>query len=85
MDSIQHLPEASRFQIPIGDDMAVADYRIAGDEILFTHTFVPPAARGKGIAEALVRTALAFAREQKLQPVPVCSYVQRFMERHPEL
>jgi predicted GNAT family acetyltransferase len=40
--------------------------------------------RGKGLAESLVRTALAWARVEKLKVVPQCSYVARFIERHSE-
>jgi predicted GNAT family acetyltransferase len=51
---------------------------------VFTHTVVPPELRGRGIAEALVRAALADARAAGRKVVPACSYVARFMERHRE-
>jgi predicted GNAT family acetyltransferase len=40
--------------------------------------------RGKGLAESLVRAALAWARAEKLKVVPQCSYVARFIELHAE-
>jgi predicted GNAT family acetyltransferase len=32
----------------------------------------------------MVRSALAWARGEKLKVVPQCSYTARFIERHPE-
>ena len=49
-----------------------------------THTEVPPAFEGRGIAAALVREALAWARAQGLKVWPLCSYVAVYMRRHPE-
>jgi predicted GNAT family acetyltransferase len=85
MNAIEHIPEKGRFQVSVEGELAVADYQMRGNEMLFTHTFVPPAARGKGIAEALVRRALEFAKEQSYKPVPLCSYVVTFLKRYPEL
>jgi len=53
-------------------------------KMIFTHTVVPPELRGRGIAEKLVRTALAEARAAGRKVVPQCSYVARFIERHTE-
>jgi predicted GNAT family acetyltransferase len=49
-----------------------------------THTFVPGELRGRGLAEQLVRAALEHARAEKLRVVPACSYVAKYIERHPE-
>jgi uncharacterized protein len=64
--------------------LSVADYQKRDDTMVFTHTFVPPELRGRGIAEKLVRAALEHAREEKLRVVPACSYVAVFIERHKE-
>jgi predicted GNAT family acetyltransferase len=45
---------------------------------------VPPELRGRGIAEQLVRAALADARTAGNKVVPACSYVAKFIERHHE-
>jgi predicted GNAT family acetyltransferase len=49
-----------------------------------THTGVPRELEGRGIAAALVETALTWAREQGYKVVPLCSYVRRYIGRHPE-
>jgi len=45
---------------------------------------VPPALRGQGVAEKLVRAALASAEQEGRWVVPQCSYVTAFIARHPE-
>jgi predicted GNAT family acetyltransferase len=72
----------SRFEAEADGQLAVADYVVEGDRITFTHTFVPAALRGRGIAEKLVRAALDYARAEKRKVVPACSYVAAFVERH---
>lgn len=77
-------PTKSRFEVRLGDRLAVVDYRIEGDRMIFTHTEVPSAFRGQGIAEKLVLAGFQSARERNLKIVPLCSYVVAMLERHPE-
>lgn len=81
---IIHNEASHRFEASLDGRLAVAEYRINGERILFTHTEVPPEFRGKGIAEKLVLAGFAFARQNNLKIVPVCSYVVRVLERHPD-
>lgn len=55
-----------------------------GEARIADHTYVPPEARGKGIAAALVDALIADAREQGFKIVPQCSYVEAAFRRHPE-
>lgn len=82
--AVRHNVAASRFETTVGGGLAVADYELQADSVIFTHTLVPPAARGRGVAEGLVRAALGWAKEKPLRVVPACSYVARFIDRHPE-
>jgi len=82
--TVQHNPAASRFESHVGPHLAVADYVLEDGRMVFTHTYVPTALRGQGIAEKLVRAALAFAQEEKRKVVPECSYVAAFIDRHKE-
>ena len=54
------------------------DIRIA------THTVVPPAIGGRGIAGLLVERLIADAREQGFRIVPQCSYVEAKFDKNPE-
>ena len=82
--AVRHNPAASRFEIDTDGHLSVIDYERGDRAITFTHTFVPPELRGRGLAEQLVRAALAHARAEQWRVVPACSYVARFIERHPE-
>lgn len=79
-----HNEAEHRFEARLLGELAVCDYERESNRLVFTHTFVPPGLRGRGIAETLVRAALDYARAQKLQIVPACSYVAAFVERHRE-
>lgn len=76
---IQHQLEQQRFVLQLDGAEAVLDYALSGDSINFHHTFVPPAFRGKGLAEKLVRHGLAWARQQQYQISASCWYVQKFL------
>ena len=80
---VRHNTTAKRFEADIEGDLALLDYEIEKHSMVLTHTFVPPPLRGRGIAEALVRAALDYARLEKHSIVPACSYVARFVARHP--
>ena len=83
--NIIHNAERRRFEAGLdGGDIAHADYRMDGDVMRLVHTEVPVAHEGKGIAGALVRAAIAYAREHQLRVQPGCSYVRSYMQRHPE-
>jgi uncharacterized protein len=76
---IQHLPQQQRFVLQVDGAEAVLDYQLAGNSIDFTHTFVPPEFRGKGLAEKLVRYGLAWAKTEQLNIRASCWYVQKFL------
>ncbi|QYM79906.1 N-acetyltransferase [Horticoccus luteus] len=80
---VRHNAAAHRYELAADGDVAVAEYQIDGHTITFTHTWVPPALRGRGLAEQLVRQALDDARADARRVVPQCSYVARFISRHP--
>jgi len=82
--AVVHNPAENRYEITIEDHLAVAEYVTEDGRQVFTHTLVPPELRGRGLAEALVRTALNDARAAGRRVVPACSYVARFIEKNPE-
>ena len=78
-------PEKHRFELDLGDgSMALAEYNLLHGKIVFTHTEVPSAHEGQGIGSALIRFALAAARERGLEVVPICPFVAAYMKRHRE-
>jgi uncharacterized protein len=73
-----------RFEIDLGDELAIAEYRLVNDRIVFTHTLVPKAHEGRGHGSALAEAGLAYAREQGLMAVPRCRFFAAYIAGHPE-
>ena len=83
--TVRHDPEGTRFVVQLPDGEAQLFYAPFGDDILdLQHTEVPPSGQGEGVGDALVRAALAYAREHQLQVMATCPYVQAWLRRHPE-
>ena len=59
---INHNSRAHRFETKVDGVPCVLDYTLEGDVMTITHTIVPSAVGGRGIASNLVRTALDTAR-----------------------
>lgn len=81
---VVHNEAAGRFEAVVDGLLSVCEYRLQGGQLLLTHTEVPPALAGRGIAAALVAANLDWARARGLRVRPLCSYVATYMRRHPE-
>jgi predicted GNAT family acetyltransferase len=81
---VRHNAIQNRYELATEHGTAVAVYSVQGECAIFTHTEVPLADRGNGIASRLVRAALDDTRRQGLKVVPACSFVVAFVHRHPE-
>ncbi len=81
---VQHNLDQHRFECRVDGLLCVADYHLTGGVMHMTHTDVPAALGGRGIAAKLVAAALEHARSAKLKVDPACSYVRLYMQRHPE-
>ncbi len=79
-ERVQHDSAAGRFVY----GPAVAEYRMEGNRMIFTHTWVPPELRGQGVAGKLIREGLEYARREGKRVEPQCSYVEAYLSRHPE-
>jgi predicted GNAT family acetyltransferase len=85
MSEIRDNKQRSQYETTIDGETAYVAYdREGADRIVFTHTIVPDALSGRGLAGELVKFALDDARSQGLKVVPQCSYVQSYLKRHPE-
>jgi predicted GNAT family acetyltransferase len=75
---------ASRFEIAVDGSLALIAYVRDGNTITFTHTQVPPALEGRGLASSMARAALEHAQAQGLIVIPLCPFVASYIRRHPE-
>lgn len=83
--SIHHDFDAHRFETSVDGHRCELDYELADDVMTITHTGVPAAVGGRGIAGKLVAAAFAAARAAGWKVRPACSYAAGYAQRHPEL
>jgi predicted GNAT family acetyltransferase len=81
---VVHNTAAKRFEISLDGKIAFSKYLLVGEKIIIEHTEVPVELEGNGIASLIVRTALDYARAQKLKVMPLCPFTAGFIHRHPE-
>lgn len=81
---IRHEPDQHRFVTTVEGVDATLQYRLEEGCMVITHTLVPDAVGGRGIAAGLTRAAFDHARDAGLQVRPACSYAAGWAERHPE-
>ena len=77
-------PEQKRFELDTDAGLAVAEYRRESDTLIIFHTEVPPALRGQGLGDKLVRGVLEDLRRRQLKVVPRCWFVRAFIDSNPE-
>lgn len=82
---ITHNTKESCFEAFLdGKQIGLADYRRNGQNLTFTHTEVDPACQGQGVADTLIHVALEYARAEQFTVTPICWFVERYIQRHPE-
>ncbi|CAN5224519.1 GNAT family N-acetyltransferase [soil metagenome] len=82
--TVQNNEPESRYELAVDGALAIAAYERRDGALIFTHTEVPTALEGRGIASRLIKGALDDARAQGLKVVPLCAFVAAYIERHPE-
>ena len=81
----QRKPWKGQFEIERDGETARSAYEVDNEGwISLLHTFVPPALRGRGIANELARMGLEYAKEHRLKVDVVCPVVFHFTTKHPE-
>jgi len=75
----------SRYELLLdGEVVGVADYRDTGDALVFPHTEIDVAHRGKGLGEILVRAAMDDVKAIDRAVVPTCWFVREFLDANPD-
>ena len=81
---VVHNAAQKRFEIQLGDQIAMVKYILGSSEIIFTHTEVPEAFEGQGVASKIAKVAVEYAKAQGLRIRPMCPYMSAYIQRHPE-
>lgn len=82
---IKHDTYNQKFFTILDSKEAYLKYIITGEKTInMIKTYVPPELRGKGIAAKVVQAGLLFAQKNNYKVIPSCSYVDTYIEQHPE-
>lgn len=84
MSNVDHDSSAHRFTTEVDGIRAELDYTLADGVMTITHTVVPPAIGGRGIAAELMEAALSAARAAGWAVNPACSYAKSYLAKHPQ-
>lgn len=83
--TVENQPERHRYEVTCGGTLAgLMTYRQEGEQLDLVHTEILPEYEGKGLAAQLVARALDDVRARGQLVVPSCSYVAKFVQRHPQ-
>ncbi len=82
--SIENNSSLQRFEWVEDGILSVLDYQLQDGVMVISHTGVPEAVGGRGIAADLTRYALDTARENGWKVRALCSYAAAYIKRHPE-
>ena len=77
-------PAAHRFETTVEGHLAIAEYNLIKDGVVFTHTEVPKVLEGRGIGSALIKAGLAWARAENRKVMPQCPFFAAYMKKHTE-
>jgi predicted GNAT family acetyltransferase/glutaredoxin len=79
------VPESNRYELRLGGRVVgLAAYRRRDGRIALTHTEVDESLAGRGFGSRLAAAALDDAGRQGLDVIPLCPFIARYIERHPE-
>ncbi|MGB3304455.1 GNAT family N-acetyltransferase [Gordonia sp. (in: high G+C Gram-positive bacteria)] len=86
---ITHIASRERYRADVLEadaplEVGYVDYTQDGDRLALTHTVVYDRFGGRGYAGELVKHVLDDIRANGQTVVPVCSYVQSYVKKHPE-
>jgi predicted GNAT family acetyltransferase len=75
---------AKRLELAVDGGTAFIEYKLSGHTLFLIHTEVPKELEGKGVGSAIILKALQYAKENGYEIVPLCPFVQTYLERHKE-
>ena len=82
---IADVPDRHRYVATIdGQEAGYLAYEQNGSVRDLQHTVVQEEFGGRGIGSALIRFAIADIRGRGEKLIPTCSFVKRYLERHPD-
>lgn len=79
-----HNEQESKYEYHIDGFIAYINYHEQNGNIHLTHTIVPEALAGKGLAKILLEDVLEQLKKDNKKAVAQCSYIIKYLEKHPD-
>jgi len=79
-----HNKDENKYEFHIDDYIAYITYDNQDGVLHLTHTIVPDALAGKGLAKKLTIAVMEEIEAQGLKMQPQCSYIVAFVEKNPD-
>ncbi len=76
--------ERKQYEFHIDGLVPRIEYIKVKEKVYLTHTEVPKALEGKGVASQLVHQVLLNIASESLTLIPMCPFVALYVKRHPE-
>jgi predicted GNAT family acetyltransferase len=73
-----------RFEMALGDELAVAYYRVEDARIVLLHTEVPQHFSGRGFGSQLAHGVFEIIRGRGQRVIAKCPFMAAYASRHPE-
>lgn len=82
--TVSHNQAGQCFEAVVDGHRCVVDYLLRDGVMTVTHTGVPDAVGGRGIAAELTKFALDAVSRAGWKLIPACTYTAAYVRRHPE-
>ena len=82
--SLIHNESASQYEYHIDGHIAYITYDDQNGHMHLTHTIVPEALAGKGLAKTLLEDVLQQIKNDNKKALAKCSYIVKYLEKNPE-
>ncbi|UCN00746.1 N-acetyltransferase [Sulfurimonas sp. SWIR-19] len=79
-----HNADECKYEYHIDGHVAYISYDDQNGEMHLTHTIVPEALAGKGLARTLLEDVLKEIEKANKKAVAKCSYIVKYQEKHPD-
>ncbi len=73
-----------RYELDLGDDIALAEYVLGRGLIVLTHTEVPRSTKAGASARNWCRACWRTSAKRRSRSSPQCPFVAAYIRRHPE-
>lgn len=80
---VHNKPEC-KYEYHIDDHVAYITYDDQDGKMHLTHTIVPDALAGQGLAKQLLEDVLEQIKKDGKKAVAMCSYIVKYQEKNPE-